>query len=91
MKITESRLRAIIKEAVMNELNLFNRDNSDVKKQSPREDIGYLVYGMGKACKDFLINKAGFTVNEIGKIHDKLDSALWDMGEELISLSQKME
>lgn len=89
-KIRESELRNIIQEAIMNELNIFNRD-SDIKKQSPREDIGYLVYGMGQACRDFLIREAGFTLSEIGKIHDKLDSVLWDMGKELISLSQKTE
>lgn len=90
MKITESRLRKIIQEAVMNELNLF-KNNNNLKKQSPREDIGYLVYGMSQACKDFLIREAGFTQTEIGEIHDKLDDCLWDMGKELISLSQKMK
>lgn len=87
-KITEAQLRDIIQEAVMNELNLFKNDNTNIKKQSSREDIGYLVYGMGKACKDFLINKAGFTAHEIGMIHDKLDDALWNMGKELIALSK---
>lgn len=41
MKITESRLRNIIKEAVMNELSLLNKDNG--QKDTIHDDIMHKI------------------------------------------------
>ena len=67
-KITETQLRNIIKEAVMNELNLM--PNLGGGKMS-EENV--LRHGITETLRNYLIGVFGMNQTQIGEIHTQVD------------------
>ena len=80
-KITEGQLRKIIKEAVMNELNLMPQYADKVRREEnpKREDESYIAYGLMDVIRPFLINELGMTQEEIGMKHREFDECIYNM------------
>lgn len=68
MKITESRLRKLIKEAVMNEILLHNQEGGASMSEANR-----LRHGMTEALRRYLTGEGGIPQTVIGEIHMELD------------------
>ena len=81
MKKTENKLRKIIKEAVMNELNLMPQyaDRVRSEEKPKREDRGYIAYGLMDVIRPFLINELGMSQEEIGMKHAEFDECIYNM------------
>lgn len=81
MKKTENKLRKIIKEAVMNELNLMPQYADRVRREEKpkREDRGYIAYGLMDVIRPFLMNELGMSQEEIGMKHIELDQCIYNM------------
>lgn len=79
MKITESRLRKLIKEAVMNELNLMNFSKSEHSIPKYYE----LALKMSYAIQPVVTKFCGV---EGGAVHEVLDRYLPDMAKEILEL-----
>lgn len=67
MKITESRLRKIIKEAVMNEIQLQSHEGGAMS------EANILRHGITETLRKYLIGVFGMTQAQIGEIHIELD------------------
>ena len=67
-KITEGQLRKIIKEAVMNELNLMPNLGSGKMSE---ENV--LRHGITETLRNYLIGVFGMTQTQIGEIHTEVD------------------
>lgn len=77
MKITESKLRKIIKEAVMNEIRLqYPEDGAPTRSEADR-----LREGMTEALRTYLIGEGGIPQTMIGDIHMELDEHVSAMAE----------
>ena len=68
MKITESRLRKLIKEAVMNEILLQNQEGGASMSEANR-----LRHGMTEALRTYLTGEGGIPQTMLGEIHIELD------------------
>ena len=68
MKITESRLRKLIKEAVMNEILLQNQEGGASMSEANR-----LRHGMTEALRRYLTGEGGIPQSMIGEVHMELD------------------
>lgn len=81
MKMIENRLRKIIKEAVMNELNLMPQYADKVRREEKpkREDKGYIAYGLMDVIRQFLMNELEMSQEEIGMKHAELDECIYNM------------
>lgn len=67
-KITETQLRNIIQEAVMNELNLMpNLGGGETR------EANILRNGITETLRNYLIGVFGMNQTQIGEIHVKLD------------------
>lgn len=73
MKITESRLRKIIKEAVMNEILLQTHEGGAMSEEN------VLRHGITETLRKYLIGVFGMTQDQIGEIHVELDEHISDM------------
>ena len=67
MKITESRLRKIIKEAVMNEILLQNHESGETR------EANILRNGITETLRNYLIGVFGMNQTQIGEIHVEID------------------
>jgi hypothetical protein len=76
MKITESRLRKLIKEAVMNEILLQNHEGGATMSEENR-----LYHGMIEALRTYLTSEGGVPQEVIGEIHSELDEHVTAMAE----------
>jgi hypothetical protein len=81
MKMIENRLRKIIKEAVMSELNLMPQYADKVRRDEKpkREDKGYIAYGLMDVIRPFLMNELEMSQEEIGMKHAELDECIYNM------------
>jgi hypothetical protein len=81
MKMIENRLRKIIKEAVMSELNLMPQYADKVRREEKpkREDKGYIAYGLMGVIRPFLMNELEMSQEEIGMKHAELDECIYNM------------
>lgn len=76
MKITESRLRKLIKEAVMNELLLQNHEGGASMSETNR-----LCHGMTEALRTYLTGEGGIPQTMLGEMHIELDEHIFAMAE----------
>lgn len=67
-KLTEAQLRNIIKEAVMNELNLMPNLGGGEMNEEMR-----IRHGMTEALREYLTGEGGIDQAMLGKIHVELD------------------
>lgn len=67
MKITESRLRKIIKEAVMNEILLQNHEGGTMS------EANILRHGITETLRKYLTGEGGIPQTMLGEIHMELD------------------
>lgn len=67
MKIAESRLRKIIKEAVMNEILLQNHEGGVMSEENR------LRHGMTETLRTYLTGEGGIPQTMLGEIHIELD------------------
>ena len=77
MKITESKLRKIIKEAVMNEILLQNHEEG----APMRSEADRLREGMTEVLRRYLTGEGGIPQTMIGDIHMELDEHISAMAE----------
>ena len=68
VKLTENKLRKLIKEAVMNEILLQNHEGSATMSEASR-----LCHGMTEALRTYLTGEGGIPQTVIGEIHMELD------------------
>ena len=69
MKITDRKLREIIKEAVMNEILLQNHEGG----APMRSEADRLREGMTEALRTYLTGEGGIPQTIIGDVHMELD------------------
>lgn len=67
VKLTENKLRKIIKEAVMNEILLQNYEGGAMS------EANILRHGITETLRKYLIGVFGMTQTQIGEIHVELD------------------
>lgn len=68
VKLTENKLRKLIKEAVMNEILLQNHEGG-----APMSEANILRHGITETLRKYLIGVFGMTQTQIGEIHVELD------------------
>lgn len=68
VKLTENKLRKLIKEAVMNEILLQNHEGG-----APMSEANRLRHGMTEALRTYLTSEGGIPQTIIGEIHVELD------------------
>jgi hypothetical protein len=67
-KLTEAQLRKMIKEAVMNELNLMPNLGGGEMSEEMR-----IRHGMTEALREYLTGEGGIDQAMLGEIHVELD------------------
>lgn len=67
VKLTENKLRKLIKEAVMNEILLQNHEGGEMREEN------ILRNGITETLRKYLIGVFGMTQTQIGEIHVELD------------------
>ncbi len=67
VKLTENKLRELIKEAVMNEILLQNHEGGAMSEESR------LRHGMTEALRTYLTGEGGIPQTMLGEIHIELD------------------
>lgn len=85
MKITESRLRKIIKEAVMNEILLQNHEGGGEMSEEMR-----IRHGMTEALREYLTGEGGINQTMLGEIHIELDEHISAMAKIIANHIQGM-
>ena len=67
VKLTENKLRKLIKEAVMNEILLQNHEGSETR------EANILRNGITETLRNYLIGVFGMNQTQIGEIHVEID------------------
>ena len=84
-KLTEAQLRKMIKEAVMNELNLMPNLGGGEMSEEMR-----IRHGMTEALREYLTGEGGINQTMLGEIHVELDEHISAMAKIIANHMQGM-
>jgi hypothetical protein len=83
-KLTEAQLRKMIKEAVMNELNLMPNLGGEMNEEMR------IRHGMTEALREYLTGEGGINQTMLGEIHVELDEHISAMAKIIANHMQGM-